>query len=147
MGNEPAMETGMNDANPGASEGRQPHVMYVEDNRANALLVERALAAHANVTLSVIPNAEEALTRIASQAPDLMLLDLHLPGMSGEDLLVRLRREPRFATLPVVIITADAATSTSDRLLAHGATMHMTKPIDIRMLVDVVRKFTQRGPQ
>ena len=45
------------------------------------------------------------------------------------------------------IITADAATSTSDRLLARGATMHMTKPIDIRMLVDVVRKFTQRGPQ
>jgi len=135
----------MDDACLRASEGRQPHVMYVEDNRANALLVERALAAHANVTLSVIPNAEEALTRIASQAPDLMLLDLHLPGMSGEDLLVRLRREPRFATLPVVIITADAATSTSDRLLAHGATMHMTKPIDIRMLVDVVRKFTQRG--
>ncbi|MCC6388847.1 MAG: response regulator [Dehalococcoidia bacterium] len=137
----------MNDANQGAPAGRQPYVMYVEDNRANALLVERALAAHANVTLSVIPNAEEALVRIASHTPDLMLLDLHLPGMSGEDLLVRLRGESRFAGLPVVIITADAAAATSDRLLARGATMHMTKPIDIRMLVDVVRKFTQRGPQ
>lgn len=128
----------------GPNEAR-PCVLYVEDNRANALLVERALAAHARVALEVVPNAEDAIRWLTERTPTLMLLDLHLPGISGEDLLVRLRRQPAYGNLPVVIVTADAAPSTADRLMAAGATMHLTKPLDIRLLVDVVKRYTERA--
>ncbi|MBK6664559.1 MAG: response regulator [Thermoflexaceae bacterium] len=127
----------------GPNEAR-PCVLYVEDNRANALLVERALAAHARVALEVVPNAEDAIRWLTERTPTLMLLDLHLPGISGEELLVHLRRQPAYASLPVVIITADAA-GTADRLMAAGATMHLTKPLDIRLLVDVVKRYTERA--
>ena len=130
---------------PASGPETRPCVLYVEDNRANALLVERALAAHARVALEVVPNAEDAIRWLTERTPTLMLLDLHLPGISGEELLIRLRRQPVYSNLPVVIITADAAPSTADRLMAAGATMHLTKPLDIRLLVDVVKRYTERA--
>jgi len=67
--------------------------------------------------------------------PDLVLLDLHLPDMPGEEVLHRLRDRPRTADVPVVILTADARPSLVTRLLEQGARAFLTKPLDVKELL------------
>lgn len=74
--------------------------------------------------------------------PHLMLLDLHLPDMGGDQVLQRLRDDPATARIPVVIVSADATPSQRQRLLDLGAAAYLTKPVDIgklmRLLDDVL---------
>ncbi len=64
-------------------------------------------------------------------APDLVLLDLHLPDVQGDEVLRRLRADKRTARIPVVMISADATPRTIDRLLSEGADAYLTKPLDV----------------
>ena len=77
--------------------------------------------------------------------PDLILLDLHLPDISGEEVLARLRSDPRTARIPVVMISADATPSTSERLLRAGAAAFLTKPINVSEFLDTVARLLTRG--
>jgi CheY-like chemotaxis protein len=70
--------------------------------------------------------------------PDLILLDLHLPDMGGEQLLARLREDERTREIPVVILSADATERVRNPLLRNGARAHLTKPIGVRDLLEVV---------
>jgi CheY-like chemotaxis protein len=72
--------------------------------------------------------------------PDLVLLDLHLPGMSGESVLAAFRDsdDERLRKIPIVIVTADLTAGTERRMLDAGATLFLSKPIDVRQLLDVV---------
>ena len=67
--------------------------------------------------------------------PDLILLDLHLPVLSGEQVLERLQDDPRTAAIPVAIVSADATPGQVERLLAAGARAYLTKPLDVRELL------------
>jgi CheY-like chemotaxis protein len=71
--------------------------------------------------------------------PDLILLDLHLPDVSGEDTLRLLREDARTARIPVVIVSADATAGQIKRLLAAGANEYLTKPLDVKRFLKVVR--------
>jgi CheY-like chemotaxis protein len=73
--------------------------------------------------------------------PDLILLDLHLPDMRGEEVLRRLQDEERTARIPVVIISADATRSTADRLLAAGAAAFLSKPLDVGEFLSTVQQI------
>jgi CheY-like chemotaxis protein len=70
--------------------------------------------------------------------PDLVLLDLHLPDMHGEEVLARLQADPAFNGTPVVVLSADATTGRVQRLLESGATAYVSKPIDVRRFNDVI---------
>jgi CheY-like chemotaxis protein len=70
--------------------------------------------------------------------PDLVLLDLHLPGMPGEEVLRRLRAEPGTAEVPVVILSADARPSQISRLLDQGARAFLTKPLQVSKLLGLL---------
>jgi CheY-like chemotaxis protein len=70
--------------------------------------------------------------------PDLILLDLHLPELPGEELLVRLRADPRTAGIPVVVLGADPPPSLVARLLGAGAHAFLTKPLDVGRFLEVV---------
>ncbi|MGH2756508.1 MAG: response regulator [Actinomycetota bacterium] len=63
--------------------------------------------------------------------PDLVLLDLHLPDLRGEEVLIRLHKDPRTRSIPVVILSADASPGQIERLRASGAAEYLTKPIDV----------------
>ncbi|MBI4935732.1 MAG: response regulator [Actinobacteria bacterium] len=68
---------------------------------------------------------------VLASPPDLLVLDLHLPDIGGDEVLRRLRTDPRTSTLPVVVLTADAAPQVRQRLLTLGADAFLAKPVDI----------------
>ena len=83
-------------------------------------------------------NGNLAFELAQQSRPDLVLLDLHLPGMSGEDVLERLRADPITQDVPVIVVSADATKGRVKRLLASGANAYLTKPLDIeRFMVTV----------
>jgi CheY-like chemotaxis protein len=118
-----------------ADEGEAPcrpvTLLYVEDNLANLTLVETILGSRPG--WRTIPALQGRLgAELAREhEPDLVLLDLHLPDVNGDEVLRRLRADPRTAHIPVVMISADATPRTIDRLLAQGADAYITKPLDV----------------
>ena len=115
---------------------RLPRVLYVEDNRASQLLVAKALADIADV--EIMDNGLEALHWITENPPQLLLLDLDLPGLHGDSLLRSLRRNPRTCELPVIIISAAALPEEIAEVSAQGIAAYLTKPLKIQTLRDAV---------
>jgi CheY-like chemotaxis protein len=74
----------------------------------------------------------------AEHHPDLILLDLHLPDMPGQEVLRRLRAEPRTADVPVVILSADARPTLIKELLGQGVRAFLTKPLDVKELLGLL---------
>jgi PAS domain S-box-containing protein len=106
-------------------------LLYVEDNLANLSLVETILSERPG--WKTIPALQGRMgTELAREhAPDLVLLDLHLPDVQGDEVLRRLRADKRTSGIPVVMISADATPRTIDRLLSEGADAYLTKPLDV----------------
>jgi hypothetical protein len=113
-------------------------VLYIEDNRSNLELVQRVLARRPEVSLLVAMQGQPGLEMARTQVPDLILLDLHLPDMPGEEVLRRLRETPQTRGTPVVVISADAIPAQIERLLAAGAQAYLTKPLDIKQFLSVL---------
>ncbi len=111
-------------------------VLYVEDMVENLRLVEQILKQRPSTTLIPAMLAEVALDLARQHRPDLILLDLHLPDMPGEEVLQRLRTDPATSAIPVVILSADATQHQIDQLLADGAAAYLTKPISVRTLLE-----------
>ncbi|HLM68800.1 MAG TPA: PAS domain S-box protein, partial [Longimicrobium sp.] len=123
-------------------------LLYVEDNLANLTLVESLLSSRPEITLLSAMQGRMGLDLAWEHAPDLILLDLHLPDMSGGEVLRRLRADPRTRDTPVVVISADATPGQVERLRAAGAHEYMTKPLDLdRFMETVDRTLAQRGDQ
>lgn len=95
-------------------------VLYIEDKPPNTEVMRRLLARRPGVTLLAAENGEAGIGSAVEQAPDLILLDLHLPDMDGIDVLCELRADPRCASIPVVVVSADATRSQRDRAFAAG---------------------------
>jgi CheY-like chemotaxis protein len=113
-------------------------ILYVEDNPSNLRLVERVLARRGGVRLLTAPEGEIVQELVRQHRPDLVLLDLHLPGIDGEEVLRRLRADPHTADLPVVMISADVTPWYRERLLEAGAADYLTKPLDVPRFLEVV---------
>ena len=113
-------------------------VLYVEDNLSNVKLVERVVARRPEVDFMVAMHGSLAIELAREHRPSLILLDLHLPDMSGEEVLRRLRADARTADTPVVVLSADATSGQVERLRASGAADYLTKPFDIPRLLAVI---------
>jgi PAS domain S-box-containing protein len=113
-------------------------VLYIEDNRSNVRLMERVLERRPGVRLLNAGRGEEGLKMAKALQPDLIFLDLHLPDMSGEDVLRLLWEDAALRRIPVVILSADATPSQTRRLKAGGAIDYLTKPLEIGQVVRVV---------
>jgi signal transduction histidine kinase/CheY-like chemotaxis protein len=117
---------------------RDVRVLYVEDAIANVELVERALALRRGVTFIPAMLGGIAIDLAREHKPDLILLDVHLPDMSGSEVLRRLRRDDRTRDIPVVILSADATSAQVDLLMSAGASDYLTKPISVKRLLEIV---------
>ncbi len=113
-------------------------VLYIEDNLSNLQLVERVLRRRPGVRLISAMRPQLGLDRAAEHDPGLLLLDLHLPDMTGQEVLRRLRAEPRTANVPVVVHSADARPSLIQELLDRGVRAFLPKPLDVRELLGLV---------
>jgi PAS domain S-box-containing protein len=121
----------------GAPGGRRS-VLYVEDNLSNMRVVERALERIPRVKLLPAMYGKLGLELARKHRPDLVLLDLHLPDLPGEELLERLKADPVTAGIPVVVVSADATPGQIKRLRAAGAADYLTKPLDVQRLLEIV---------
>ena len=120
------------------SRGLARRVLYIEDNPVNLRLMERILSRRPGIIFCGSFDAEEGLKSARELKPDLILLDLHLPGISGEKLLLQLKADPRLQKIPVIIVTADASSNRSEQLLAKGAAAFVTKPFHIDSILSVI---------
>jgi PAS domain S-box-containing protein len=106
-------------------------VLYIEDNFSNVTLVEQMLAERPALELMTAMQGRVGLELARKHAPDLILLDMHLPDMPGWQVLAQLKADHLTREIPVVVISADATTPQIKRLLSAGARAYLTKPIDI----------------
>jgi CheY-like chemotaxis protein/anti-sigma regulatory factor (Ser/Thr protein kinase) len=113
-------------------------ILYVEDVAENIRLVQELLTRRPSVTLLPAMLAGAALDLAREHHPDLILLDLHLPDMPGEDLLALLRTQPATRDIPVIVLSADATPHHINQLHAAGVTTYLTKPLAVRQLLQTL---------
>jgi CheY-like chemotaxis protein len=118
------------------------HVLYVDDNPVNLQLVESILAEfRPGLELRTAAEGEAGFRLVQERKPDLLLLDLNLPDISGEEVLRRLRAETTTANIPVLIVSADSTSRNITRLLQTGADAYLTKPLDVNQFIDLVDRM------
>ena len=120
---------------------RPSTVLYIEDNLPNLRLVERILARRPDITLLHAADGELGLNLAREHRPALILLDLNLPDIHGEQVLEELLGDPRTADIPVMVISADATPGQIERLTAAGARAYHTKPLDVGTFLAAVDRF------
>ena len=117
-------------------------VLYIEDNPSNLELVERVVSRR-GVSLISAMRPMLGLELAREHRPDLVLLDLHLPDLPGDEVLTRLRADERTAGIPVVILSADVRPGLTARLLGAGAREFLTKPLDVTELLRVLDELAE----
>jgi CheY-like chemotaxis protein len=112
------------------SQGRLRTVLYVDDEPDIREIVELALGLVEGLNVAVCESGERALQRLPDITPDLVLLDVMMPGTDGPTTLQRMRADPRFANIPVVFVTAKAMPTEVARFRELGAVAVIAKPFD-----------------
>jgi len=116
-----------------------PHLLlYVEDNPANLKLVEEIVRFRPDLRLMAAGDGSLGLTLARAHLPDIILMDLNLPGMSGLEVLAQLQREPALRAIPVIALTANAMPRDIERGMAAGFFRYLTKPIDIDKFTEAI---------
>jgi signal transduction histidine kinase len=113
-------------------------ILYIEDNPSNVKLVQRILALRPEIELVVAMRGGLGIDLARKCDPCLILLDLNLPDVSGEEVLRRLKLDPQTVDTPVVVISADDTPGQRDRLRAQGATDYLSKPFEVAHLLEIV---------
>ena len=113
-------------------------VLVVEDNDKN-LKLTRDILEYAGFTVAVATTGEDAVAQAEATVPDIILMDLQLPGIDGHEALARLRANPDTRQVPVVALTASAMSMDRERALSAGFDGFLEKPINVRTFPDQVR--------
>ena len=121
-----------------AGQGDRHDVLYIEDNEVNQVLMEGMLAHRPGIGLRVATLPEEGLAMAMAQPPDLVLLDIQLPGVDGYEVLRRLRAHDRLVDTPVIAVSANAMPSDLARAQEAGFNGYLTKPLDMGRLLAAV---------
>lgn len=117
-----------------------PLVLVVDDNEVNQLLTASVLERD-GFEVELASTSAEALERLDARMPDLILMDLQLPGMDGLSLTRRLKADPATAPITIVALTAHAMTGDREQTLAAGCAGYISKPIDTRTFGDELRGY------
>jgi len=115
-------------------------ILYIEDNRENTILVENILSKYPSIQLVTAENGLTGLQLASSIHPEIILLDIQLPDLSGFDVIKRLRKEKETASIPVLGVSANAMPQDIDKALNAGFDNYITKPIDIRAFLETINE-------
>jgi len=136
--------SGLDELVPSSAEYHRRRVHYVEDNETNIEVMRGILAQRPQVELSVSITGLDGLAAVRQRLPDLILLDMHLPDISGMELLRHLKADRRSAGIPIVIVSADALTHQIDAAFEAGASHYLTKPVNVNELLAVLDDLLER---
>lgn len=120
-------------------------LLYVEDNLPNIRLVEAICKPLEGTILTSVTSAEECIKIAKSIIPDIIIMDVNLPGMSGIEAMEYLRQDPNTAQIPVIGLSALAMKKDIDKGLNAGFSRYLTKPIDVNKLIRVLAELMQSG--
>jgi CheY-like chemotaxis protein len=117
-------------------------VLVVEDNDMNMQLVEYLLE-EGGYAIVKATSGEEALaiTRSETQRPDLILMDIHLPGMDGLSVVREMKSDDRINRIPILALTAHAMRGDKDRFLEAGCDGYISKPIDVKTFLTAIEQY------
>lgn len=127
--------------NPAESNPPRQTVLLVDDNAQNLELLEVYMEDLPDLRVVTATNGLEALARVDEEKPDLILLDIMMPKMSGFEVCKRLKRDPETRDIIVVMVTALNETSDVERAAECGTDDYLSKPIDRQALVELVRSL------
>ena len=112
-----------------------PHpILIIEDQALNRKVVRIVLQSRGYKIIEAT-NADEALTCLEMNIPSLILMDIDLPGKSGEELTRQIKTNPNWCNIPIIALTAAAMTGDRERILKSGCDDYLSKPIDTQVLV------------
>ena len=115
-------------------------VLCIEDNPVNMILVERIVEAEGHHLLKA-EDGHIALDLLENETPDIILLDINLPGIDGLELARRFKANERLAPIPLIATTAQVLVGDRERCLEAGCDDYLPKPLDIRKLRQVIRHY------
>ena len=119
-------------------------ILIVEDNEQNRKLTRDLLQVHGYRTIEA-ETGEDAIALAATRAPALVVMDVHLPGMSGVDALAKLRAAPTTRALPVLAFTASVMPQDRNEIMAAGFDALLSKPIDLELFLQTVADALERS--
>ncbi len=119
-------------------------ILIVEDNPVHTRLMEMTLRAK-NYTILKATNGEEALVIATRERPDLIIMDLNLPQMTGFEVTKKLRENLAFRHTPIIALTAYAMRGDRERVIEAGCDAYLSKPINTRELPKVVAEMLSKG--
>ena len=118
-------------------------ILYVEDNFENKLFVRRVIESMGHEMLEA-ETGLDSLTIAAEEMPDLILMDINIPGIDGLETTVRLKKDPDLSHIPVIALTANAMKGDKERCLAAGCNGYMQKPVGVSDLRREIQGYAVR---
>jgi CheY-like chemotaxis protein len=122
---------------PASGKGKSRQVLVVDDNKDAAESLAVVLR-HAGHIVRVVHDGHAALASVAAVAPEMVLVDIGMPGMDGYEVARRLRQTPGFASMPLVALTGFGSTDDHRRSQEAGFDQHLTKPVDPEALLELL---------
>jgi len=123
-----------------------PKILLVEDNEPNRTMLARRLE-RKGLAVIAAADGEQGYSLALSESPDLILMDISLPGMDGWQVIELLKSEPATREIPLIVLTAHALVSDRDRVVETGCDDYFPKPFDFQRLFDAISHLlTEKKP-
>lgn len=126
--------------NPQAVHMSAKNILCIEDNPTNMLLISRVVEAEGHHLIHAT-DGDTAYAELSSQVPDLILLDVNLPGINGLDIARDIRDKMKYEDVPIIAVTANVLVGDRERCIEAGCNDYLPKPLDIRQLRSLMRDF------
>ena len=119
-------------------------VLVVDDSKTELLFLTELLQKN-GFSVKTAENADDAMRRLEEEQPDLILMDIQLPGMDGIAALLRIREEPALDAVPVVAVSASVMPDDQRHIVSSGFDAYLTKPISLKPFLAMVDRFLKDG--
>lgn len=123
------------------SEIKKGNILVIEDSRLNMKLIRTLLQLKGNYQVLEAQNAEEGLDIAYEFHPDVILMDIQLPGIDGLSTTRFIKSDPKLKDIPVVAVTSSSKLADVEKSFAAGCVGHISKPIDIHTFIDTMEQF------
>jgi CheY-like chemotaxis protein len=128
-------------------EAALPVVFIAEDDKIIANLLSDFLN-EKNIRVVALQNGKELLAKVEEIQPDVLMIDVQMPGLNGIEVMERIRSNPdkKIAALPIIAVTALAIAGDRERCMAAGANLYLSKPVKLSVLPDLIRDLCKNNP-